>query len=152
VSEMIERAAKAYAAEFNEWSLRVNKGEPEPHEICRNNVPGVSDATVVRSYPNYPRALQVFGELRANASMRAALFAALDPEDEALVERVARELCGVNGCDPDQTDYKGRKLWTDCDWPEAARAAIAALRALPQEPALSTQDGAGEVSSRGDKT
>ncbi len=82
--DMIERAAKAHAREASEWALRVNKAEIEPHEIVRHENPDFVSPVVVESYPNYERATRRFEELRAMASARAALLAALDPEDEAL--------------------------------------------------------------------
>ena len=87
--DMIERAARAHAREASEWALRVNKAEIEPHEIVRHENPDFVSPVVVESYPNYERATRRFEELRAMASARAALLAALDPEDEATVERVA---------------------------------------------------------------
>jgi len=44
--------------------------------------------------------------------------------DAATVERVARALCKVNGCDPDET-HEGHPLWTN--WEDEALAAIRQL-------------------------
>ncbi len=63
-------------------------------------------------------------------SMRAALLAALDVEDEALVERVARAMCadlGLHADDWEASDV-GAKVYVWHREMSTARAAIAALK------------------------
>lgn len=65
---------------------------------------------------------------------RATLLAALDPEDEALVEAVARAMYEHTRTDP---RFTARPAWEDNDsardyWPWFARAAIAKLKRMAQ--------------------
>lgn len=73
---------------------------------------------------------------------RAALLAALDPEDEALVEALARVNCERCGVDPDH-GYRGPGTLAWHDMRDAAQTDLSAIRALVSRSALSAMKDEG---------
>lgn len=67
----------------------------------------------------------------AKGAARAALLAGLDPEDEAMVERVAKHICDER-YGPLRNNAKAAWEWERRLYDHIARAAISALKSLAE--------------------